>query len=122
MELSPRMRRSLRARAHALKPVILVGEAGISEALIAEAERALDDHELIKVRLPAVDRAARSGLAETLCRALSAAEVQAIGRVRVLYRERAAGATPQARRSGAKQLSARAGRARGTRTGKAQSL
>ena len=120
MELSPRMRRSLRARAHALKPVVLVGEAGISEALVAEAERALEDHELIKVRLPAVDREARSSLAETLCRALAATEVQAIGRVRVLYRERAAAAAPQHGRGGARQVSARDRRARGTRTGKAQ--
>ena len=89
MSLSSAERRSLRARAHALKPVLLMGGAGISQALLAEVSRALHDHELIKVRLPALERAVRNTLAADLCAALGAEDVQGIGHVRVLYRARA---------------------------------
>jgi len=100
--LSPALRRQLRARAHALKPVIWVGDAGVTDALLAEADRALSDHELVKVRLPAVDRTQRGVLAQRLCDALGAHEVQAIGRVRVIYRQRPRdeGRPARGRRSG----------------------
>ncbi len=94
MPLDPPQRRQLRARAHALKPVVQVGDAGLSEPLLAEAARALDDHGLIKVRLPALERVARAEMAAALCAALGAEEVQAIGRVRVLWR-----APPRKRRA-----------------------
>lgn len=99
--LSSTERRSLRARAHALKPVVLVGSAGISQAVLAEVSRALDDHELIKVRLPGLERRAREAMAAELCAALGAQDVQGIGHVRVLFRARVeeAPAAP-ARRSG----------------------
>ena len=90
MSLGSALRKQLRARAHALSPGVWVGEAGISEALLAEADRALTDHELVKVRLPAVDRVERAALARQLCEALGAQDVQAIGRIRVIYRERPA--------------------------------
>ena len=88
MPLSTTRRKLLRAQAHSLKPVIIVGAAGVSEAVLAETDRALDHHELIKVRLPAVDRDARAALAQALCMKLGAQEVQTIGRVTVLYREK----------------------------------
>ena len=88
MPLSAARRRQLRARAHGLKPVIIVGGAGVSDAVLAETDRALEHHELIKVRLPATDRDARIELARTLCNELGAQQVQAIGRVTVLYREK----------------------------------
>jgi RNA-binding protein len=86
--LSPAERRRLRARAHALKPVVLVGETGLSDGLLAEADRALETHELIKVRLPAVEREVRAALARALCEGLGAQQVQSIGRVLVLFRPR----------------------------------
>ena len=88
MPLDIALRKQLRARAHSLKPVIQVGDAGLSEGLLAEAERAIDHHELIKVKLPALERDARSAMAIALCEALGAEQVQAIGRVQVLYRAR----------------------------------
>jgi RNA-binding protein len=94
--LSPAERRRLRARAHSLKPVVLVGDAGLSDGLLQEADRALEAHELIKVRLPAVPRDARSALAQALCTALDAQEVQTIGRVRVLFRPRPPKPSPPA--------------------------
>ncbi len=97
MALTPAQRRRLRARAHALKPVVQVGDAGVSEPLLAEAGRALEHHELIKVRLPALAREARAAMAATLCAALGAEQVQAVGHISVLYRRRARQDPPRRR-------------------------
>lgn len=88
MPLNSAERRALRARAHALKPVVLIGGSGITESLLAEVSRALHDHELIKVRLPALDRDARAVMVSALCTSLGAEDVQGIGHIRVLYRAR----------------------------------
>lgn len=78
--------RQLRRIAHHLDPVVLVGEQGISDAVVAETERALADHELIKVKVHAGDREVRRELAEALAAATGAAIVQSIGKVSVLFR------------------------------------
>ncbi|MFW6093724.1 MAG: ribosome assembly RNA-binding protein YhbY [Pseudomonadota bacterium] len=80
-------RRQLKRVAHHLDPVVLVGEQGVSDAVVAEAERALTDHELIKVRIHAMERADRAALAETLAQACAATVVQSIGKVTVLFRK-----------------------------------
>jgi RNA-binding protein len=87
-ELTERQRRHLRGLAHALKPIVRLGNAGLSAAVTAEAERALHDHELIKVKAPGGDRAARDALFLELARATGSALVQRIGNVAVLYRAR----------------------------------
>lgn len=79
-------RRALKQIAHHLEAVVLVGEQGVSDAVVAETDRALDDHELIKVRIHASDRHARKALAEALATACGAAVVQSIGKVTVLFR------------------------------------
>ena len=84
--MTPAQRRQLRARAHGLKPVILVGDAGVSDGVLAETDRALHDHELIKIRLPAADRDTREQMAEQICERLGAEHVQAIGHMRVIFR------------------------------------
>lgn len=81
-------KRRLRARAHKLKPVVIVGASGIGRRVIAALEQALDDHGLIKVRVNADDRAARRALVNELCGACRAELVQTIGHVAILYRER----------------------------------
>jgi RNA-binding protein len=88
-ELSERQRKHLRGLAHALKPVIRVGAAGVTAGVLAETARALADHELIKVKAAAGERAARDELFRTLARLSSSALVQRIGNVAVLYRARA---------------------------------
>ena len=88
-ELSERQRRHLRGLAHALKPVIRLGNAGLTEALARETERALHDHELIKVKAPGADRAARDALFAALAQQTHSALVHRIGNVAVLYRARA---------------------------------
>jgi len=85
-QLSERQRKHLRRLAHALKPVIRLGNAGLTPAVTAETARALEDHELIKVRAPGGDRAARDELFAALARDTGSALVHRIGNVAVLYR------------------------------------
>ncbi len=86
--LTPRERAQLKARAHALEPVVQVGQAGLSDTVAAELERALTAHELIKVRMGGADRDARKELAAAMCARTGAAEVQSVGKVLVLFRPR----------------------------------
>lgn len=83
--LSSKEQRELRRIGHDLNVVVQVGDGGLSDGLIAEVQRALDDHELIKVRLPAIERSDRAEAAAALCEATGATQVQAIGRVVLLY-------------------------------------
>jgi RNA-binding protein len=83
---TPRERTQLKARAHHLKPIVRVGQAGLSEALIAELERVLTDHELIKVRIDSDDRQAREAAAGEICVRTGSALVQRVGKVLVLWR------------------------------------
>jgi RNA-binding protein len=87
--LSERQRRHLRGLAHALKPVVRLGNAGLTAGVRQETERALHDHELIKVKTQGADREARDALFEELARATKSTLVQRIGNVAVLYRSRA---------------------------------
>lgn len=89
LKLSERQKKHLRALAHALKPVVRLGNAGMTAAVSLEAARALHDHELIKVKGPAGDRAARDELFATLARETGSTLVHRIGNVAVLYRPRA---------------------------------
>jgi RNA-binding protein len=86
--LSDRQRRHLRALAHALHPIVRLGNAGLTEAVTRETERALGDHELIKVKSAAGDRDARDAAFAELARRTGSALVQRIGNVAVLYRAR----------------------------------
>ena len=86
MELSEHQKKHLRGLGHQLKPLIMVGDAGLSESLLAEFEATLDHHELIKVRVRVGDRDARNTIIDTLCDTSRAALVQRIGNVALLYR------------------------------------
>lgn len=85
-ELSERQKKHLRGLAHALKPVIRVGNAGLTDALARETARALEDHELIKVKASLGDRAARDQLLAELAARTGSALVNRIGHVALLYR------------------------------------
>jgi RNA-binding protein len=85
--MTPEKRRQLRARAHALDPVVIVGHAGLSVAVLGEIERALESHELIKIRVAGADRAGRERILEEICAGTSAEPVQHIGRMLVIHRE-----------------------------------
>lgn len=86
--LSPARRRELRARAHKLDPVVLVGGSGLSTRVLAEIDRSLKSHELIKVRVSGADRAMREAIFEEICRQTAAQPVQHIGKILVLFREK----------------------------------
>jgi RNA-binding protein len=81
-----RQKRALRQIAHHLNPVVTIAEKGISERLQDETERALTDHELIKVRVSIDDRSTRRTLGTELAQACQAQIVQVIGKIFVLYR------------------------------------
>jgi len=84
--MDPKTRKRFKQIAHHLEPVVSVGDHGLSENLLTETERALNDHELIKVRIHSADRAQRTALGETLAQRCSAEVVQKIGKIFVLYR------------------------------------
>ena len=87
--LSPIEHKKLKARAHALDPIIHLGGNGLTEAVIAEIDRALTAHELIKVRAVTLERDAREAALAEICTKLDAQPVQHIGKVLVLYRKKA---------------------------------
>lgn len=86
--LSGNQRHHLRALAHALKPVVQVGHAGLTEGVAAQIDAALETHELIKVKLGDEPPTERRTLASEIERAVYATAVQIVGRVLVLYRRR----------------------------------
>jgi RNA-binding protein len=84
--LNGRQVRHLRALAHHLDPVVMIGKEGVSDAVVRAAWQALHDHELIKVKLPQLEKAERAEMAQHLKRSLAAELVGEIGRVLILYR------------------------------------
>jgi RNA-binding protein len=80
-------RRALKRLAHHLEVVVRTGNAGLTEAVIAETDRALLHHELMKVRILASERAERDKLIEELCQKVGAVLVQRVGHVATIYRE-----------------------------------
>jgi len=86
LQLSSVERRALKARAHALEPVVLVGSAGLTPAVAGEIDRSLTAHALIKVRVLGDDRNGRTDILSRICVELNAAPVQQIGKILVIYR------------------------------------
>ena len=86
MHLSESQKKFLRGLGHALKPLVTIGEAGLSNSVLSEFESTLDHHELMKIRVRVGDRAARDEIISKLCSDSSATLVQRIGNVALLYR------------------------------------
>ena len=85
VSLTPRERAHLKARAHALEPRVQVGQAGLSDAVVKEIDRALTAHELIKVKILA-ERDARREIADAISTRTDSAQVHSVGKVVVLWR------------------------------------
>lgn len=85
-ELTARERSRLKAKAHSLEPNVSVGHAGATKAVIAEVERALAKHELIKVKVQIDDRDERKQTGEDLAAATGAAVVHRVGKIAILFR------------------------------------
>lgn len=84
--LTTKQKQHLKSLAHPLKPVILLGNNGLTEGVLAETEIALEHHELIKVKIPGDDRETRQAVIATIAAHTSAQVVQSIGKIAVLYR------------------------------------
>ncbi len=87
MSLSPETKKRYRTIGHGLKPVVTVAGKGLSEGVLAELGRALDDHELIKVKLAMEDREERKQAIADLCSQTGAELVQTIGKIVLIFRE-----------------------------------
>ncbi|BCK02333.1 MULTISPECIES: ribosome assembly RNA-binding protein YhbY [Vibrio] len=87
MNLSNKQKQHLKGLAHNLKPVVLMGANGLTEAVLAEIEIALDHHELIKVKVVSEDRDTKQLIVDAIVRETGAEKVQVIGKVLVLYRQ-----------------------------------
>ena len=85
-ELALVPRPALKARAHALKPVVWIGSAGLSENVMHELDQGLRSHELIKVKVASDERHTRTAFLNEICERLGARPVQHIGKILVIYR------------------------------------
>jgi len=86
--LNSAQRQALKARAHELRPVVLLGAAGLTEMVLREIDRALTVHELVKIKVPVDNRGERAQVGAEVAEKLSAAKVQSIGKMIVLFRPR----------------------------------
>ena len=86
LELSPFQRRFLKAQAHHLNPVVMIGDAGLTPAVLKEAETALAAHELIKIKIHSDEREIRDALMEDICIKTGATPVQHIGKILIIYK------------------------------------
>lgn len=120
LTLTPAQRAALRADAHALKPVVLIGAEGLTDAVIKEIAVHLSAHQLIKIRVAGDDRDARIAIYESICDQLGAAPIQHIGKLLVVWRpapeeaptrpsQRGAAQIPSVNSARGEQLGARGG-------------
>ncbi|EHU2621592.1 ribosome assembly RNA-binding protein YhbY [Acinetobacter baumannii] len=87
--LSIHERKRLRQIGHVLNPVVMIGGQGLTDAVIEETLRALNDHELIKVKIAGEDREARAAVIDAIVEATGAEAVQKIGKIVLLYKKAA---------------------------------
>ena len=85
--LTAAQRKALKAKAHRLEPVVQIGAKGLTDEVIAEIERALSAHELIKVRAASLGREQRDEALVSICDRTKAEQVQQVGKVFVLFRK-----------------------------------
>lgn len=85
--LTPKQRQALKAQAHALKPVVMIGQNGLTDAVVREADMALKAHELIKIRVRNDDRDEREQFAQIFCERLNAQLVAHSGKLIILWRK-----------------------------------
>ncbi|GLU41531.1 YhbY family RNA-binding protein [Pseudomonas sp. NBRC 100443] len=86
MALTQEQKKQFKSIGHHLKPVLTVAENGLTESVMAELERALNDHELIKVQFRITERDDRRALIDELCRNGSCELIQTIGKMALVYR------------------------------------
>ncbi|AWB58216.1 MULTISPECIES: ribosome assembly RNA-binding protein YhbY [unclassified Colwellia] len=87
MNLNKKQIQYLKGLAHSLKPVVLLGNNGLTEAVVAEIDFALNHHELIKIKIPTDDRETKALIVEAICRETNSTKVQVIGKTLVIFRQ-----------------------------------
>jgi len=86
MPITEQQRRKLKKLVHHLKPVVMIGQKGLSENVLIEIDIALDSHELIKIKLNGGDRNERQAMIESICEQTDAEFIHSIGHTAALYR------------------------------------
>lgn len=84
--MNPIEKKKLKGQAHALNPVVIIGQSGLTEAVVKEINITLDTHELIKVKIRA-ERDDRKAISAAICEETGAEQIQSIGQIAVLYRK-----------------------------------
>lgn len=87
MSLTQEQKKQFKSIGHHLKPIVTVAENGLTEGVLAELDRALNDHELIKIQLRLGEREDRKVITDDLCQKSSSILVQSIGKVALIYRK-----------------------------------
>src|SRR3546814_2936264 len=90
LDITSKERSALRAAAHPLRPVVLIGDRGLSDSVLKEIDLNLNAHQLIKIRVGGQERDARDAMLETICDKLSCAPVHHLGKTLIIYRPDAA--------------------------------
>ena len=86
MPLAQDQKKHFRQIGHHLKPIVMIADKGLTENVLNELERALEDHELIKVKLAVLDREAKQAIISTICETSKSELVQSIGKIALIYR------------------------------------
>lgn len=105
--LNAAQRRELKARAHSLRPVVMISDTGLTPSVLHEIDVNLKSHELIKIRVFGDDRTARATLIDDISTKMGAALVQHIGKILVIYRPRPDDASADNKTAAAKKKSGR---------------
>ncbi len=87
MSLTQEQKKQFKSIGHHLKPIVTVADNGLTEGVLAELDRALNDHELIKIQLRLAEREDRKAIIDDLCQKSSSILVQSIGKVALIYRK-----------------------------------
>lgn len=87
MTLNKKQIQHLKGLAHSLKPIVLLGSNGLTEAVIAEIDYALNHHELIKVKIPTDDRETKALVMNAISRETKSTKIQVIGKTLIIYRQ-----------------------------------
>lgn len=86
MDITKTQQKFLRSKSHHLKPVLWIGQNGLTDSVTAEIETALDHHELIKIKLRVGDKALRNKTVAEICQATRSTQIQSIGNIVSIYR------------------------------------
>ena len=87
MSLTQEQKKQFKSIGHHLKPIVTIADNGLTEGVLAELDRALNDHELIKIQLRLAERDARTAIIAELCQKSSSLLVQSICKVALIYRK-----------------------------------